>query len=315
MCRAKTRCGWCASETHTTKLHTSTDKSKHRCANCKGNHAAFSRDCKEHKKEVDRVKAERKRLQFEPMFPAPPTITPSVSVRGSRPSSNQGETPRSPTPLLAQPTINTPTSIAADVEMENGTPEERVGQPEPSEESEESEAELPKLFTETPVPPPQPRTPFKAPHDMNFDFGMTTAPTMDPKTPGIRKFKEAVRKIQSSPLKLADDGNISDGYTTVTGKKGKRAAKKNHVESLSKAKQSRLRSSGRLGEMELDIEMEIQESETVAFADPTGTGSAPESAGESSSEVSSSSSEKSSSVDSPPTSTVARNTPAPKRST
>jgi hypothetical protein len=62
MCRAKTRCGWCALEAHTTKLYTSINKTKYYYVNCKGNHAAFSKDYKEHKKEVERVKAERKRL-------------------------------------------------------------------------------------------------------------------------------------------------------------------------------------------------------------------------------------------------------------
>jgi len=189
---------------------------------------------------------------------------------------------------------------------------------ESSEESEESEVESPtppKLFTETPIPPPQPKTPFKAGRqEVNFDFGPSTALTMGPKTPGNRKFKEAARKLQSSPLKPADDGNTSDGYTIVTGKKGKRAPKKNHAESMGKVKQSRLSSTGRLDILMQEAEEELQESETVAFADPTGTGSAPESIRESSSEVSSSSSNKSSSVDSPPTSTVAINTPALKRS-
>jgi hypothetical protein len=299
------------------------DKSKYRCANCKDNHAAFSRDCKEHKKEVERVKAERKRLEYEPNFPPSPVLTPSVSVRGSRTSSVQGE--RSPIPLPTQPAPLTPESTESDIEIEGGAPTEPEVQSaqdmdmeESSEESEESEVEAPtplKLFAMTPIPPPQPKTPFKAGRqEVNFDFGPSKAPTMGPRTPGNRKFKEATRKLQSSPLKPADDGNTSDGYTIVTGKKGKRAPKKNHVESMSKAKQSRLSSTGRLDTLMREAEEEIEESETVAFADPTGTGSAPESARESSSEVSSSSSNKSSLVDSPPTSTVAVNTPAPKRS-
>jgi hypothetical protein len=115
MCRAKAKCGWCASETNSTKEHASDDKSKYRCSNCKGNHAAFSKDYKVHKREVDKGCAETKRLQFEPLFPVSPTLTPSVSERGSRNQTPRDGSPRPITPEEA-PAGSTPEEDDVDIE-------------------------------------------------------------------------------------------------------------------------------------------------------------------------------------------------------
>jgi hypothetical protein len=306
MCKAKTHCGFCASETHTTKEHRTQDKSKFKCVNCKGNHTAFSRDCKAHKREVERVMAERKRLQFDPLFLVETALTPSVSERGSRPPTPRGESPETPTQKQAQAALNTPESEAQDKQMEGGVSEEPevqsaqgLNMEEDSSSEEESGNELNALlpaasqpiFKITAVPPPQPRTPFKAPQNMENLFGPAQKPAIDPRTPRNRKFKAAARKLQSSPIKGPDDGNVSDGYTVVEGKGGKRAAKKGHTASLGKVKQTRLTNNGRFDALaDEEMEYSIQESETLTAANPIGTGSGPESNGESSSEVSSSSS-------------------------
>jgi hypothetical protein len=91
-------------------------------------------------------------------------------------------------------------------------------------------------------------------------------------------------------MKPREDGNISDGYTTVEGKGYKRSAKKSHTASLGKVKVSRLNHSGRFETLVQEEEAEIQESTTIRHTDHTGTGSPPESNKESSSEVSTSSS-------------------------
>ena len=151
--------------------------------------------------------------------------------------------------------------------------------------------------------------------DIDFNFGITIALNIGPKTPGNRKFKAAVQKFQSSPLKPADNNNISNSYTVVTGKKGKRAAKKNYIESISKVKQSQLNSSSRLNALIQEMEVEILESEIVEFANLISTGLALELARESSLEVFIGGSKKSSLVDFLPILTMVVNTLALKRST
>jgi hypothetical protein len=156
---------------------------------------------------------------------------------------------------------------------------------------------------------PPPRTPFRTLKDIENVFSPTQQPTIDPKTPGNRKFKAATRKLQSSPIKGADDGNVSDGYTTVTGNNSKRIAKKVHVASLGKVKLTRFNNSSRYEALARKVEEVVEESRTVTKANPEGTRSGPESNGESSSEVSSSSNKESSSAESSRPSGVATTTP------
>jgi hypothetical protein len=199
MCRAKAKCGWCASETHITKDHVNHDKSKYQCINCKGNHAAFSKNCKAHQKEVTRVRAERKRLQYEPLFPTAPALTPSVSERGSRHSSPQG---RSPEPSIIS---TTPVETQRDENaMDEDTPEEpevQSAQEMDIEDDDASDSEPPTMtpiFTTTETNPilPLTHTPFRAPTNLDGLFGISQAPTpLTDKAPGNRKIKAAMRKL------------------------------------------------------------------------------------------------------------------------
>jgi hypothetical protein len=164
-----------------------------------------------------------------------------------------------------------------------------------------------KALTTAILPPP--RIPFRTLKDMENIFSPTQQLTMDPKTPGNRKFKAATRKIQSSPIKDTDDDNVSDGYTTVTGNNSKRITKKIHIASLDKVKLTRLNNSGRYEALAREIEEVVEESRTIAKTNLKETGSGPESNEKSFSEVSSSSNKESSSAKSSRLSGVATTTP------
>jgi hypothetical protein len=103
------------------------------------------------------------------------------------------------------------------------------------------------IFKETLIPPPQAKILFKAPKNIENLFGPSQQLTIDLKTPSNRKFKAVAQKIQSSPIKGLNDGNVVDKYIIVKGKRLKRAAKKGYVASLSKVKQTRLANTGRFG--------------------------------------------------------------------
>ena len=189
---------------------------------------------------------------------------------------------------------------ASGTEMEVDTPVETPEKPEQTQTAKETDAEEGEVV-ETTAPPtnrrifgktvtakPQGAKTFMAPTVEQIQ-GMFGAASLRPvqatpirppfQTPSSRLAKEAARKIQSSPIKPVEDGDTSDGYTTV-GTKGKRGPKKNHMAGVSRAKLNRLAASGQIQRLQKDVDELNHESTTIATVTPghqAGTGSGPES--------------------------------------
>ena len=124
-CSAKERCGYCSSKEHTTKAHTNPkDTTKLKCPLCGERHPAWSEQCRHKKKAIERITAAKKEVQANPWFPTIAiNITPGVSQRGSRESSNNGvslppakprKAPSASSPAVEPPTTPTPSFTFAE---------------------------------------------------------------------------------------------------------------------------------------------------------------------------------------------------------
>ena len=90
-CTSKERCGYCSSRAHTTKQHPDPkDSTTHKCPLCNKNHTAWSPQCEHRKKAVAKVQEAKKQVKENPYFSTVPILTPGVSQRGSRQSSDNG---------------------------------------------------------------------------------------------------------------------------------------------------------------------------------------------------------------------------------
>jgi hypothetical protein len=214
---------------------------------------------------VARVQAKRQRLQLKPLFPIEPILLPLVLERGSRHSTPRTGSPRPSTPNTIPRAIQD-----KDVTIEKDTPKEPEVQSVQAiniknSETSNSKAQTPLLiFTKETNSTPPTHMPFRAPNNIKGLFGILQAPTLTyTKTPSNRKIKAAIRKLQSSPIKPGEDGNISNGYTIVEGKESKHSTKKSHTALLGKVKVSRLTSTGRYKTLAQKKEAKIQKSITT----------------------------------------------------
>ena len=144
-CTTPEKCGYCSAQDHTTKLHPNPkDSTTHKCPLCRKNHPAWSLQCEHRKSAVVRITEAKKYLKANPWFPETPIITPGVSQRGSRQSSDNG-VPTAPqaiqmptTPQSSPDEFPTLTQLCGDRRAPQTTektpsPLERSATPEPRE--------------------------------------------------------------------------------------------------------------------------------------------------------------------------------------
>jgi hypothetical protein len=94
-CKAREVCGYCSSKEHNTKNHPDPkNKDAMKCALCGGKHTAWSGACPRRKAILMKISEAKKELLMHPYFPEKFIITPGLSSRATKETSDNGRQPR-----------------------------------------------------------------------------------------------------------------------------------------------------------------------------------------------------------------------------